>query len=280
MISEQEIRATAKRNGVAPRVIEKDYHLGLLLREIGKDKQTQGFIFKGGTALKKCYFKEYRFSEDIDFTVTNRALNNQEKLSVIMRRWCSNSNEELGTTFRLFNIVLERETYGQESFKATIHYDGIEGAAEINVDLTFYENVELVPRTKQIKHPYSDKTDFGKASLKVYCLEETIAEKLRAVSFIQHYPRNRDIYDIWYLTNTADLDKKQIASLYLKKCKHKGIDSAHLKNVNSSYMDRFQKSWYVQLGHQIKDLPEFDMVKRDFIKFAETIRLLIRQNNN
>jgi hypothetical protein len=29
-----------------------------------------GLIFKGGTALKKCYFGEYRFSEDLDFSVT------------------------------------------------------------------------------------------------------------------------------------------------------------------------------------------------------------------
>jgi predicted nucleotidyltransferase component of viral defense system len=25
-------------------------------------------VFKGGTALKKCYFGDYRFSEDLDFT--------------------------------------------------------------------------------------------------------------------------------------------------------------------------------------------------------------------
>jgi predicted nucleotidyltransferase component of viral defense system len=25
--------------------------------------------FKGGTALKKCYFGDYRFSEDLDFTL-------------------------------------------------------------------------------------------------------------------------------------------------------------------------------------------------------------------
>ena len=25
-------------------------------------------IFKGGTALKKCYFVQYRFSEDLDFS--------------------------------------------------------------------------------------------------------------------------------------------------------------------------------------------------------------------
>ena len=28
-----------------------------------------GLIFKGGTALKRCYFTKYRFSEKLDFTL-------------------------------------------------------------------------------------------------------------------------------------------------------------------------------------------------------------------
>jgi predicted nucleotidyltransferase component of viral defense system len=28
-------------------------------------------IFKGGTCLRKCYFPNYRFSEDLDFTSTD-----------------------------------------------------------------------------------------------------------------------------------------------------------------------------------------------------------------
>jgi uncharacterized protein len=27
-------------------------------------------VFKGGTALRRCWFKDYRFSEDLDFTLT------------------------------------------------------------------------------------------------------------------------------------------------------------------------------------------------------------------
>jgi len=29
-------------------------------------------IFKGATALKRCYFGDYRFSEDLDFTLGRR----------------------------------------------------------------------------------------------------------------------------------------------------------------------------------------------------------------
>jgi hypothetical protein len=29
-------------------------------------------VFKGGTALKRCYFGDYRFSEDLDFSLVEK----------------------------------------------------------------------------------------------------------------------------------------------------------------------------------------------------------------
>ena len=31
-------------------------------------RPSDSLVFKGGTALKKCYFDNYRFSEDLDFS--------------------------------------------------------------------------------------------------------------------------------------------------------------------------------------------------------------------
>ena len=33
------------------------------------DKLRDGLLLKGGTALKKAYFSDYRFSEDLDFSI-------------------------------------------------------------------------------------------------------------------------------------------------------------------------------------------------------------------
>ena len=72
MISRQEIMDFSREFGLAPNVIEKDYALGWVLAGISN---TEGlstvWVFKGGTALKKCFFETYRFSEDLDFTVTD-----------------------------------------------------------------------------------------------------------------------------------------------------------------------------------------------------------------
>ena len=50
-------------------VIERDYLLSWVLAGIGYVPELSGcLLFKGGTALKKCYFGDYCFSEDLDFS--------------------------------------------------------------------------------------------------------------------------------------------------------------------------------------------------------------------
>jgi len=71
MISEAEIRRFAAAAKVDPMVIDLDYSLGWFLLGMLKTGDLFGsLIFKGGTCLRKCYFPDYRFSEDLDFTAT------------------------------------------------------------------------------------------------------------------------------------------------------------------------------------------------------------------
>jgi hypothetical protein len=50
-------------------VIERDYVLAWLLTQIPTNTLLcEALTFKGGTALRRMHFGEYRFSEDLDFT--------------------------------------------------------------------------------------------------------------------------------------------------------------------------------------------------------------------
>src|SRR5665648_426365 len=63
------IEEARKEAGLSWEIIEKDYILSWVLAGIAANKKLQNkLVFKGGTALKKCYFGNYRFSEDLDFT--------------------------------------------------------------------------------------------------------------------------------------------------------------------------------------------------------------------
>ena len=50
-------------------ILEKDYYVTLLLRELAGKQVTLPVYFKGGTALYKAQKSIRRFSEDIDLTV-------------------------------------------------------------------------------------------------------------------------------------------------------------------------------------------------------------------
>ena len=70
MIDKQEIMEYASQCNLSANTIEKDYVLNWLLAGIAfSDALQDKWIFKGGTCLKKCYFEDYRFSEDLDFTI-------------------------------------------------------------------------------------------------------------------------------------------------------------------------------------------------------------------
>ena len=50
-------------------VLERDYCLAWFLAVMAESDLKDILCFTGGTALKRCYFGEYRFSEDLDFTL-------------------------------------------------------------------------------------------------------------------------------------------------------------------------------------------------------------------
>lgn len=73
MIVLSEVMDLAREFSLEAKTIEKDYVLGWLLAGIFNCSELQEkWIFKGGTCLKKCFFETYRFSEDLDYTLTDK----------------------------------------------------------------------------------------------------------------------------------------------------------------------------------------------------------------
>lgn len=68
----QAVQVTAERMGILDIYIEKDYWVCYALKLIFDSAIKDEVIFKGGTALSKCYTFIERFSEDIDLVVLRR----------------------------------------------------------------------------------------------------------------------------------------------------------------------------------------------------------------
>lgn len=58
----------SNRSGITDDIIEKDYYITLILRELAR--RNAEIVFKGGTSLSKAHHIIDRFSEDVDITFT------------------------------------------------------------------------------------------------------------------------------------------------------------------------------------------------------------------
>jgi len=77
LLKDTVLKSIAEKYGVKLSTVERDYTQNWLLKNLN----SINMALKGGTGLRKVYFKDYRFSDDLDFTlledVGGRALNNR-----------------------------------------------------------------------------------------------------------------------------------------------------------------------------------------------------------
>jgi predicted nucleotidyltransferase component of viral defense system len=240
-------------------VIEKDYVLGWLLWGIGSDPiLANGWVFKGGTCLKKCYVETYRFSEDLDFTVIPGGPTDEASAKEALQRVVARVQEESGLDFAARAIVM-RARPGGSSLEGRVYYRGPRGAQEpasIKVDLSIAETVVRPPVLRAISHPYPDALP-GPATVRCYSYEEVFAEKLRAMA---ERGRPRDLYDIVNLywrpdfRDHADL----VRSTLEEKCLAKGIPMPTADSIAAaSTRVELESEWEHMLGHQLPTLPPF-----------------------
>jgi len=243
MIPSREIREKAREYGVSETTVERDYAQNWLLKYL----PTKNMILKGGTGIRKIYIQNYRFSDDLDFTLLEdlekKDLENQISNAV------KGAKEESGIDFDDSLQIDENEN----GYVVSVHFRimrNVGNPVKIKLDFTKTkkEIILFLIEKKSIIHPYSD--DY-KAEINAYSLEEIVAEKTRALF---ERTRPRDLYDVWYLWNRVN--KEKVLELLEEKCQFKGV----IINT-SSIIDRkgdFDNAWEVSLRHQLKQLPDFN----------------------
>ena len=227
MISTDEVRRIAGALELEPRVIDHDYVLGCYLCFLGKYSLVQKkWLFKGGTALRKCYFEEYRFSEDLDFTVLD--IISVKSLHDFLRAVNAAMQDAIGvrTDEREMLIDVIEDEYGKESFEARIYYYGPwnYGGSPRSVRIHVNRDESLVFPTNVLPvfHRYSDRGELPAVEIQVYSLEEMMAEKLRAFSGQRKHAIPHDIFDLYHLSKNVTSIENVLEGFPLK-CKAKGI---------------------------------------------------------
>ena len=134
-----------KRTGYRTDVLEKDYYVVLILKELA-EKQQAGLpaFFKGGTALYKALKTTNRFSEDIDLSVDTRECSrtqNDRRLERAAKKYVSlNRDAEAGRTNR--SEVISVYTY--EPMTAFDKGDALQRFGKLKVEATSFTISEPV----------------------------------------------------------------------------------------------------------------------------------------
>lgn len=263
MIDKREIIDAATTLGLNPHVVEKDYVLGWLLWGIyNHDALTESWIFKGGTCLKKCFFETYRFSEDLDFTLTDPAHIDANFLKGVFAEIGQRIYEETGIELppdsQQFEIF--QNPRGNPACQGRIGYQGPvsprgKSMPRVKLDLTADERVVLAPAESPVFHPYSDAPDGG-IIVRSYAYEEAFGEKVRALA---ERTRPRDLYDVINLFRNVDARPAPAVLLDVlrQKCEFKGIRVPALADLEPHRAD-LEGGWAAMLAHQLPALPPLE----------------------
>ncbi|RLC36748.1 MAG: hypothetical protein DRH33_06540 [Candidatus Nealsonbacteria bacterium] len=257
MIDYLQVQRLALKNNVSPEIIEKDYFIELALFYFSKySSLCENLVFRGGTALKKVYFPEYRFSEDLDFVIDSKKEINayQEIIIQILKKISSD-----------YPIKIDkRSIFERDRLQLFIIYDiipDIRGIKELKVDILqdYY-----IPKHERKGLLFSYPEFKNKNSiLKTYTLESVVCDKIGRILDVDNEPR--DLYDLWYLLK-LNLDINVTRKEFKNKYGYEIIIPNLLREI---VKDDYRQNWRNRLIYQMFDLPDFDMVIKDLIKLVK-----------
>lgn len=249
-------------------VLERDYCIAWFLVGLSRTPLREKLVFKGGTALKRCHYAEYRFSEDMDFTMTSEITFDALKLDLALVY--SEVQKASGIVFRFAH---EDSSTHQNSYTFYIGYEGplpvTAAGKEIKVDVTLKECLVHPPEEMPVLRSYPEYEDLpDDATVRVYSLAEVASEKTVAL-LDRARTEPRDLFDLWHLTVvTKKVDLADILHAVEGKLAFRNKSLGEVGGEFAKKENRLKKTWAGRLAAQMSALPEFESVfravKREF----------------
>lgn len=268
------LEESRRRLGIPWEVLERDYLLSWMLAGITQVEPLRNtLVFKGGTALKKCYFGDYRFSEDLDFSGVAGVPTGAPMERAVQE--ASAAAARLLNEYAPVEITCERYTEkdphpgGQEAFAIRARFPWQkQPLTRVIIETALDEKLFKPVKIRRVIHEYGEPLDVEVA---VYALEEIVAEKLRAI--LQHIEkleergwsrsRARDYYDLWRVLGAYrdQMDFSDFMPFLHKKC---AIRKVSFTRADDFFQERMlayiEKTWEQWLGPLVPGLPAFETV--------------------
>jgi predicted nucleotidyltransferase component of viral defense system len=267
VIKPGEIQNKARAVGVRDQQIEKDYMLSWILQGVAQHSiLSKVIVFKGGTVLKKVYFEDYRFSEDLDFTLLDNTVSNEQ-----IFEWFTEVFQYIKEEANIPLEIINNNEHQDGGINFYISYIGPLGGLGVNkkvkVDISRSEKLVFEPVLNDV---FIDYTDQEEHQLLCYSLEEVLVEKLRSV---MQRMQARDFYDIWYLLEIHKMDIDFYISEFKQKCENKAINSTEFHTKLAQRLPQYKGRWQKSMADQIQNLPNFETVLREAMRHLKKLEL-------
>lgn len=268
MISQRNISVLANRlakedgRRIQESVLERDYCLAWFLCALAESDLKPMLGFKGGTALKRCYFGDYRFSEDLDFTLIEPIAFDE-----LNRRLQPVYEAVRKASGIAFSFGREDRQKHQNSYTFYLRYIGpLPSGNDVKVDITLREKLVHPLQERAILRGYEEFTDLPENRLiRAYSLEEIATEKTLALA---DRARNepRDLYDLWHLTSGEGIELGPLADAMRQKLEFRDKPFEGIADTIRNKEARLKALWAGRLSYQMTMLPEFDEVFRAVLR--------------
>lgn len=249
----------ARENHIRRDVLEKDYYVTLLLKELS-GKENQGYAyFKGGTALYKALKSIRRFSEDIDLTVyIEDCPTPSQAKKRLEHATLKYENMQKGETLENNRGSITCE-YLYDSLYALDDTDVLQRLGRVKIEATSFTVSEPTTKIEIAPHLYElcgadrrkilrEQYDVAPFDVETISLERIFIDKVFAAQF--YYDRKmygdvaKHVYDLTVLLDNEQIqnflsDKERVLSIVALKRKEelarKGGVDARTQIANFEY---------------------------------------------
>lgn len=243
MINRAQITRRSADDEVPARTVERDYILAHIIAAVSKIQEESGLVFKGGTALRLCYFDGYRYSADLDFSMREGSVADGTAAIERVLQEMEGPVAGLKLTTQDPPRIAYTGPLGRERYlKLDIADDELILGTEVQPLLSRWP--DLPEQTEVL----------------VYSLPEIAGEKLRCI--IQRL-QCRDLYDLHLLFEDVGVDVEHAAEVFSEKALHRGIDPTVFGERYEARLVEYRRRWESELEvHVPGAVPHFDEVER------------------
>ena len=290
------------RTGIDSDIIEKDYYVCSILKELSKNQDELQAYFKGGTAIYKILDTMNRFSEDIDLTVkvlsehSNTKNKNRLKRSALgyeieglelSKDECIDNKGSVTGIYRYNSIY--------DTSKDPLHRAGI-----IQVEATSftvsepYKRYNIEPLIFKLaneneKMILKKQFEISNFDINIIKLERMFIDKIFATEF--YYIRNmykdtsKHLYDITTLAQTREIkdllqDKEELEKLISYKRQEESVRKGGIKaNIKIKDFKYLKQDFNEELLREFENIQNKyvlnDKYKIDFSKVKKTLNEIL-----